>query len=64
MFLSAYSSDAGVADEIHVAVFVSHRGHLLHHSSFSHRPGSSGGGLLLHPEVLPGGLKVSPQCFC
>lgn len=61
IFLSAHSSDAGVADEVHAALSVGHRRHLLHHSHLPHRPGSSGGRLLLHPEVLPGGLQVSPR---
>lgn len=64
LFLSAYPSYTGVFDEIHVALFVSNRGHILHHSSFSDRLGSSGGGLLLHTEVLPCRLQVSPKCIC
>lgn len=59
---SAYSAHAGVLDQIHVALSVSHWRHFLHHTNF---PGCShpvGSGLLLHPEILPGGLEVSPLC--
>lgn len=57
--LSAHSSHPGVFDEIHAAATVGHRRDFLHHASLPHRSRSSGRRLLLHPEVLQGGLQVS-----
>lgn len=57
--LSAYSSNPGVFDKVHAALSLCHRCHFLHHSILFNCPLPSGCGLLLHPEVLPGGLQVS-----
>ena len=63
LFFSAHSSHPGVFNEIDAALTVGHRRDFLHHSSLPHRSHSSGRRLLLHPEVLQGGLQVSPQCI-
>lgn len=57
--LSAHSSHPGVFDPVDAAGAVGHLRHLHHHSYFLGRPGATDCGLLLHPEVLPGGLQVS-----
>lgn len=64
LLFKAHSSNAGVFDEIHSAVFVSHRGHILHYSCFFGGLSSPGSGILFHPEVFQGGLQVSLQCIC
>lgn len=56
---SAYSSNTGVFDKVHAVMSLCHRCHFLHHPIFFNCPLPSGCGILLHPKVLPGGLKVS-----
>lgn len=44
---------------LHPAVLVRSGRHLLRDPRLSHRPPAAGRRLLLHAEVLPGGLQVS-----
>lgn len=56
---SAHPSHPGVSDQVFAAGAVGHLRHLHHHAYLRGRPGAAHCGLLLHPEVLPGGLQVS-----
>lgn len=57
--LSAHPSHSGVSDQVNAAGAVGHLHHLHHHAYFLGCPGATDCGLLLYPEVLPGGLQVS-----
>lgn len=56
---AAHSSNTGVSHSIHSSLSLGHWRHRFRYTGFPYRPGAPRGGLLLHPEVLPGCIKVS-----
>lgn len=55
---SAHPVHAGVPEPLHPALCLSPGCHLLRHACVPRGPLAPGRGVLLHPEVLPGGVQV------